>query len=70
MTKKIEESISSTKAIEDLKETSVHVKALDLLDKNKVRGASLTRPLAFLSVQNKSHLRLYDGPDSDSEKVS
>ena len=50
-------------------ESNVHVKALELMNKNGVIHSSLIRPIAKLLVPtNKSLFRLYDDPDSDNWK--
>ena len=54
--KKLEESKTSTEAIEDLNETNVHVETLELTNKKGVSDTSLTRPLAILLVQQKTIL--------------
>ena len=62
---KLLEGAKSTKAIEELYESNVHVKALELMNKNGVINSSLITPLAKLLLPtNKSHFRLYDDPDS------
>ena len=43
----------------------LHVKALELLNKDAINDTSLIGPLAYLLVrQDKSQFRLHDGPDS------
>ena len=64
--KLLEESKSTTKALEEMNESNVHVKDLELMKKNGKIDTSLSRPLATLLVQNKSHFRLYDDLDSDN----
>ena len=62
-----QETKSTTKAIEELHEPNVHVKALELMNKNGVTDSSLIRPKAKLLVPtNRSQFRFYDDPDSDN----
>ena len=65
--KLLEETKLTTKAIEELDESFVHVKALELTTINGVNDSSLITPIAELVVPtNKSHFRLYDDPHSDA----
>ena len=67
--KLLDESKSTTKAIEELYESSVHVKALQLINQRGEIHSNLIRPIAKLLVPtNKSQFRLYDDPDSDNWK--
>ena len=62
----LEKSKSTAKVIEELDESDLHVKALELMNKNGVIHSSLIRPIAKLLVPtNWSQFRLYDDPDSD-----
>ena len=64
--KLLEETKSTTKAIEELDETNVHVKVLDFLNKNWVTHSSLTRPIAkLLAPTEENQYRFYDDPDCD-----
>ena len=50
-----------------MNESNVHVKALEIMNKNGVVDTILIRPLANLLLrQNKNQFRLYDDPDSDN----
>ena len=65
--KLFEETKSTTKAIEALDESNVHVKALELMIKNGIIDSILIRPIAKLLIPtNKGQFRLYDDPDSDN----
>ena len=65
--KLLEERKSTTKAIEELDESNVHVKTLQLINQSGEIHSKLIRPIAKLLVPTiKSHFRLYDDPDSDN----
>ena len=67
--KLLEESKSTTKAVQNLVESNVRLKALELMNSNGVIHSSLIRPIAELLVPtNKSQFRFYDDPDSDNWK--
>ena len=56
--KLLEETKPTTKAIEELDDPNIHVKVLELLNKNGVIESSLIRPIAKLLVPtNKSQFR-------------
>ena len=64
--KSLEETKSTTKAIEELVESNFHVKALELMNKSRVIDSSLIRPTAKLLVPtNKRPFPLYDDPDNN-----
>ena len=55
----------TAKAIEEMDESNVHVKASELMNKNGLIHSSLIRPIAKLLIStNKSKFRLRDDPDS------
>ena len=59
--KLLEESESTTKAVEGLNESNVNVKASEFMNENGVIDTSLIKPLAtFLVGQNNSQFRLYN----------
>ena len=61
------ETKSTTKSIEELDESNVHVKVSEFLNKNGEFDSSLVRSIAKLLVSTiYSHFRLYDDPDSDN----
>ena len=64
-----ESSIEETKAIEELNESNVHVKTLELMNENWVIDTNLFRPLVtLLGQQNKSQFRLYGDTDGGNSK--
>ena len=64
--KLLEESKSTTKAIENLDELNKYLKTLELLNKIETVYSGLIRPLSKLLVlKNKSQFRLVDDLDSD-----
>ena len=65
----VEETISTTKAIESLDESNFQVEVLELMNKIGVIESTLMRPIAKLLVPtNKNQFRSYDKPDSDNWK--
>ena len=65
--KLLEESKSTTKAVEGLNESNVNVKASEFMNENGVIDTSLIKPLAtFLVGQNNSQFRLYNEPVCDN----
>ena len=64
--KLLEESKSTTKVFEELDESNVHLKALELLNKSRVNGSSLIWPISKLLVPtNKRQFHFYDDPNID-----
>ena len=65
--KLLEESKSTTKAVEGLNESNVNVKASEFMNENGVIDTSSIKPLAtFLVGQNNSQFRLYNEPVCDN----
>ena len=65
--KLLEETKSTTKAIEELDESNIHLNALELMVKNGVFHSSLIRPIAKLLVPTiDSQFRFFDDPDSNN----
>ena len=65
--KLLEETKSTTKAIDALEESNFQIKALQLMNKNGKMYSSLIRPLAKLLVPtNASQFGLNDDPDSNN----
>ena len=64
-----EETSCNTKSFEELDESNVHIKALELMNKNRIIHSSLIRPIAkLLEPTIKSQFRIHDDPDSDNWK--
>ena len=62
-----EGNLSTTKAIEGLDESNVHVKTLELISINGVFESNLIRPIAKLLVPTeKSQFRVYNHPNSEN----